>query len=133
MHCDMVSLFWGGESVTARYVTLPNATAPPFSFPHTTASLINHIQNGRMGNRMSFRPSPHVEFSVTQIDDMELVIPLEIPDSLSPHESLEASNWKTLTSFVPLLKVLPALSMQQNEYVGFQFLTLTTLRLSSNL
>ena len=98
----------------------------------TIAPHINRIKNGRMGNRMSFRPSPHVEFSVTPIDDMELVVPLEIPDSL-PHESLEASNWKTLRSFVPLLKVLPALSMQQNEYVGFKFLTLITLRLSSNL
>lgn len=53
------------------------------------------------------------------MDDMELVdtVPLKIPDSLSPYESLGASNWKTLTSFVPLLQVLPALSVQQNEYV----------------
>ena len=67
------------------------------------------------------------------MDDMELVdtVPLEIPDSLlSRYESLGASNWKTLTSFVPLLKVLPALSVQQNEYVGFKLLTLTALRLS---
>ena len=66
------------------------------------------------------------------MDDMELVdtVPLEIPDSLSRYESLGPSNWKTLTSFVPLLKVLPALSVQQNEYVRFKFLTLTALRLS---
>ncbi|KIJ96603.1 hypothetical protein K443DRAFT_10513 [Laccaria amethystina LaAM-08-1] len=50
---------------------------------------------------------------------MEVVdtVVLEIPDSLSPYESLGAPNWKTLTSFVPLLKVLPALSVQRNEYV----------------
>ena len=132
-----VILFWGvSVRLKVRYVTLLNSTAPPIPIPThsicTIAPHINRIKNGRMGNRMSFRPSPHVEFSVTPIDDMELVVPLEIPDSL-PHESLEASNWKTLRSFVPLLKVLPALSMQQNEYVGFKFLTLITLRLSSNL